>query len=76
MRQFFALILVVLVSHLRAQDVPPITIEVDARELPRKLPHTTIKTINIPYEGGVRYSDMTRAEGKPDVLAEILKGGK
>lgn len=34
----------------------------------------SFKTVNVPYEGGVRYSDMTRAEGKPDVLAEIMKG--
>jgi predicted metalloprotease with PDZ domain len=34
----------------------------------------SFKTLVVPYEGGVRYLDMTRAEGKPDVLAEILKG--
>ena len=31
------------------------------------------RTITIPYADGVRYLELIRVDGKPDVLAEILK---
>lgn len=33
----------------------------------------SFKTLVVPYAEGVRYFDMARVEGKPDLLAEILK---
>lgn len=49
MRHLLALTLLFFVTSLHAEDATPITIEVDARDLPRKLLHTTI---DVPTQPG------------------------
>jgi S1-C subfamily serine protease len=32
------------------------------------------RTVTVPYAEGLRYLELSRLDGKPDVLGEILKG--